>query len=222
MVLEPAVGGRTHAIVAFVERLEHHVGNARVVETREHDQRLEADVGVGVAVDGFDQRRHRHGRVGAAHRPGGVHADREVHRPEQIDRRLELRGSDLLRGGGGRTGGRLGGEARSVEQPRQRSNNDAAPRQDHRRLVDRLEGELEIRLLVLRERHRIDAGVAGRAVGVPAIANRLPQAVQAQIRERVGFEEIANLRDRVRGRRSDPSGSAYRRRRSRAKSSAGN
>src|SRR5688572_27031525 len=67
------------------------------------------------------------------------------------------------------------------------------------RSVNRLEGELEIGLLVLRERHRVDAGVAGRAIGAPAIADRLPQPVQTEIGEGVGLEEVPNLLDRVSG-----------------------
>lgn len=137
MVLEPPVRGRTNAVIALVERLEHDVGNARVVEAREHDQRLETDVRVGVAADSFDQRRHCEGRVSAAHRPGGIHTDRKIHRAEQIDRRLELRRGDLFRDGGrpgGCLGGCLGGDGRRVKHGRQGSDNESAPRQDHSRV----------------------------------------------------------------------------------------
>ena len=58
-------------------------------------------------------------------------------------------------------------------------------------LVDILERQLEVSLLVARERDRIDARVARRAVRRLLRAHGLTKAVEAQVGEAVGLDVIS-------------------------------
>src|SRR6476661_6189751 len=60
------------------------------------------------------------------------------------------------------------------------------------------EGELKIAGFVARERHRIDAGVAGRAVGRARTVDGAEQTAEAQVLHAVGLDEVANFIERVR------------------------
>src|SRR4029079_17846871 len=64
-----------------------------------------------------------------------------------------------------------------------------------------LKRELRVARFVLRERHRVVAGVARRAVRPSLAADRAEQAVEAQVGDTVGLEELADLLNRM--RRSD-------------------
>ena len=143
MVLEPAVHGGADAVVALAERLEHHVGDARVVEAGKHDERLEADVRVGVAVDGFDQRRHGDGRVGAPVpvRAASMRMGKSTD-PSRSIADLSCAGVTFSAAAGPRAGV-WAASGRAVEQRRQRGENEVVPGQKHRKLVDRLQGELK-------------------------------------------------------------------------------
>ena len=79
------------------------VPDARVVEARQHDQRLEADVGVAVTGDGLEQRRHgdrrtrRGGRCGSASIRTGKSSE-----PSRSIAGLDLGRRDLFGGGSAR------------------------------------------------------------------------------------------------------------------------
>src|SRR5690606_11825511 len=62
-----------------------------------------------------------------------------------------------------------------------------------------LEGELQVRRLVLRKRDRIVTGVARRAVGAAPLPDRREQAVEAEIAETVSPDVLPDFVDAVRG-----------------------
>ncbi len=93
VMLEPAVRRGTQPVVAIVERLDHGVADPGIVESGQHDQRLETDVRILVSGDGFEQRRDCDRGLRTTDGPAGIHPHREVERAEEINRRL-----DLLRG----------------------------------------------------------------------------------------------------------------------------
>src|SRR3954447_1814856 len=63
-----------------------------------------------------------------------------------------------------------------------------------------LERELQIPCFVTGKRHRIHAGVARGAIGRARGVDRAEQAAKAQVLNAVGFDEIANLVEGMRGR----------------------
>src|SRR4051812_18485195 len=65
--------------------------------------------------------------------------------------------------------------------------------------LDDLERELQVRLLVARKGDGIDAGVARRAVRRLLRTDRALQPLETQVGEAVGFDELANLLERVVG-----------------------
>src|SRR4249920_4166928 len=62
-----------------------------------------------------------------------------------------------------------------------------------------LQRELQVGRLVLRKRHRVDAGVARGAIRALFALDRAQHAFEAQIADAVGLEELANFLDRVGG-----------------------
>ena len=84
--LEVRVGHFAQPIVRIVGDAAHHVGNARVIEGGEEDENTEADVAVGVAFEGLEERRgNLRGRT-AAQTCGGAGSLRVIEIAEVFDR----------------------------------------------------------------------------------------------------------------------------------------
>ena len=221
VVLEVSVGRRSKAIVGRRERLRHDVARTGIVEPGEQDERAEPDVAVGVAGDGLEQRGNRGLHRGAPDRPRRSRAGGVIDGRELVDRALQLLGGNggfaLFRAELPPAAGRLG------DRPDRRSGQGSRPRCRMRARVsiDRFEGELEIRLLVPRERDRIHPGVARRAVRALFRAERRAHALEAQVARACRLRRTSGSPRSCGSRRSAPLGLACRRRRNRATRSAG-
>ena len=92
VVLEVAVGDLAEAIVRRRERLFHGVHGARIAEAGEQDERLEADVAIGVLAGRIEQGRNRDRARRAPDRAAGLHPGRIVQVTQLADRGLQVRG----------------------------------------------------------------------------------------------------------------------------------
>src|SRR5258706_188716 len=68
----------------------------------------------------------------------------------------------------------------------------------HERLLVELQRELQVRRLILRKWHRIDARIARTAVRIALAANRRHQPFEAQITDAVGVEVLGDFLQRMR------------------------